>query len=57
MFSRTRHAIRFGLHQLTVTLGIALFPIVLAARSAGFPVPIPIGRLVRATGAAFKTAE
>lgn len=57
MLSRTRYAIRFGLHQLTVTLGIALFPIVLAARRAGIPIPLPIGRLVRATGAAAETAE
>ncbi|SEH41157.1 hypothetical protein SAMN05192561_101743 [Halopenitus malekzadehii] len=57
MLSRTRHAIRFGLHQLTITLGIALFPIILAARQAGIPIPIAISRLVRATGAASDAAK
>ncbi|WP_280536519.1 hypothetical protein [Halopenitus sp. POP-27] len=57
MLSRTRHAIRFGLHQLTITLGIALFPIILAARQAGIPIPIAISRLVRATGAASDVAK
>ncbi|GAB3416135.1 hypothetical protein GCM10027435_13020 [Haloparvum alkalitolerans] len=54
MFTRAYQSAMFGLHQLTVAVGIALFPLALAARRSG--VPSAIRRLVEATGAAYERA-
>lgn len=44
----------FAVYQLTVLLGIALLPIALFTRRVG--VPLPLGRIVDSTKAAYEAA-
>lgn len=55
MFTRIRRTLLFGLHQLTVALGILLLPLAIIARQAGLQ--LPIRRLVEATGNAYDRAS
>jgi hypothetical protein len=52
MITRLHRTLRTGLSQLTIALGIAVFPIALAAQRAGLPFSGPVRRLVEAAGAA-----
>ena len=51
MLTRLATLIRFGLYQFTLTLGILLLPVVLAARRVGLPVPLErlVARAVKAS--------
>ncbi|GAB7012350.1 hypothetical protein [Halolamina salina] len=54
--SRTiRRVALFALYQLTVLLGIALLPVALFTRRLG--VPLPLGRAVDGTKAAYEATE
>lgn len=53
--SRTlRRGTLFALYQLTLFAGIALLPVALVARRIG--VPLPIGRAVEGTKAAYESS-
>ncbi|MFB6120146.1 MAG: hypothetical protein ABEJ68_03405 [Halobacteriaceae archaeon] len=54
MQTRLATLARYGLYQFTLSLGILLLPIVLAARRAGLPIPLErvVARLVEAAGPA-----
>lgn len=54
MIPRVRRTILFGLHQLTIALGILLLPVALLARQAG--IQLPVRQLVEATGNAYDQA-
>lgn len=56
MLDRLRRGLLLGLHQLTVTVGILLFPFALAARRAGLRLPVPVATAVEATGKAYAKA-
>jgi len=56
MFDRIRRAALFGLHQATVAVGIALFPVAVFARRR-LDINIPVGRVVETTTEAFETAD
>ena len=47
-----RHAGLFALHQMTVLAGILLFPVVIATRRLGLPLPVgrAVERVCRAYG-------
>ena len=54
--SRTiRRLTLFALYQLTVLLGITLLPVAMATRQLG--VPLPLGRAVDGTKAAYEAAK
>jgi len=54
--SRTiRRVTLFALYQLTVLFGIALLPVALVTRRLG--VPLPLGRAVDSTKAAYEATE
>lgn len=54
--SRTiRRGALFALYQLTVLLGIALLPVAMVARRIG--VPLPVGRAVEGTKAAYESSS
>ena len=54
--SRTIHrGALFALYQLTVLAGIALLPIAMMAQRLG--VPLPMGRAVEGTKAAYESSE
>lgn len=57
MLDRVRLALLLGLHQLVVAIGIVLFPVALAARRAGFRLPVPVANVVEATGEAYENAK
>lgn len=52
MYATVRRLALLGAHQLTVTVGILLFPLALAASRAG--IRFPIHRLVETTGEAYQ---
>ncbi|MFB6234878.1 MAG: hypothetical protein ABEH81_00510 [Halopenitus sp.] len=56
MLTRVRRGLLLGLHQLTVAIGILLFPIALAVRRAGLRLPVPVASAVRATTRAYEKA-
>ncbi|MGZ0747147.1 hypothetical protein [Haloparvum sp. AD34] len=56
MLHRVRRPLLLGLHQIVVAVGILLFPLELAAHRAGLRLPVPIARLVDATGRALENA-
>ena len=56
MLDRIRTAALFGAHQLTVAIGISLFPIAIVA-SQHLGVNLPVHRLIETTGEAVASAD
>lgn len=55
MSQTIRSIVLFAIYQLTVLLGIVLLPIAVFARRVG--VPLPLGRAVDSTKAAYEAAK
>ncbi|WP_226041410.1 hypothetical protein [Natrinema sp. DC36] len=55
MISRAYHATLFVLYQLCIVIGIAAMPLAIAARQAGFS--LPIHRILATVEAAYENAR
>ncbi|MFC6767273.1 hypothetical protein [Natrinema soli] len=55
MISRAYHATLFALYQLCIVIGIAAMPLAIAARQAGFT--LPIHRILANVEEAYENAQ